>query len=717
MMSKLFGVLQRVGKAFMLPIALLPAAGILLGVGGALLNLTTLQNPPAIYEGLIRFVSIGSVTAVLTIMKNVGDIVFANLPLLFAIGIAVGLAKSDKGTAALAAAIGFIVMHQAISTMLALGLTTIGVITPDNIPVQYSTYVTNTLGIFTLNISVFGGIVAGVTAAILHNKYHKIQLPQVLGFFGGSRFVPIVTCVTMLVVGVVLAFVWPFIQNGIAVVAGWVNNSGPLGTFLYGTIERSLIPVGLHHVFYTPFWFTGFVQSNVLLEGGGTMLIDGANTAYFAQLSNMGALVGANAEVMNQVVMGSTRFMAGKFPFMMFGLPGAALAMYRTAKPERRKQVGGLLISAAATAILTGITEPLEFAFLFVAPVLYITHAIIAGISFMLMDLFNVFIGMTFSGGIIDFALFGLLPAGAGVPTNWLYVIIVGVVLFAVYYFLFSFLIKKMDLKTPGREDEEDVIESPEGLKEGSELADSVLEALGGQDNITNLDACITRLRVSVKDVKQVDKNRIKALGASGVMEVGDNIQAIFGGRSDNIKNQINDIIEGRVSTVEVKVKTEEVAKPKVVATYEEILIPITGRVMPITEVPDQVFSQKMLGDGFAVEPANGEVFAPVSGKVVTVFPTQHAIAIETDAGREVLIHFGMDTVNLKGEGLKALVKEGDAIKAGDKILSVDIGAIKDKVPSLITPIVFTNLGEHESLEIHAGHVNARDKNKVKLKS
>lgn len=542
-MSKIFSILQRVGKAFMLPIALLPAAGILLGVGGALLNLLSLENPPAIYEGLIAFVSNDIVTVILTVMKNVGDIVFANLPLLFAIGIAVGLAKSDKGTAALAAAIGFIVMHQSISTMLGLGVTTLGVLTPDNVPAQYSTYVTSTLGIFTLNISVFGGIIAGFVASILHNKFHKIQLPQILGFFGGSRFVPIVTCVTMLVVGVVVAFTWPFIQNGIAVVAGLVNNSGPIGTFLYGTIERALIPVGLHHVFYTPFWFTGFVQAEVLLDAGGTMLVDGANTAYFAQLSNMGAIVGANADVMAEVVNTSTRFMAGKFPFMIFGLSGAALAMYRTAKPEKRKMVGGLLISAAATAALTGITEPIEFAFLFVAPVLYAIHSVIAGLSYMIMDILNVFIGMTFSGGLIDFTLFGLLPAGAGVATNWIYVVLVGIVLFVVYYVMFTFCIKKFNLKTPGREDDE--VESADGAdKDGLALAQNVLEALGGKGNITNLDACITRLRVSVNDKNLVDKARIKALGASGVMEVGDNVQAIFGGKSDIIKNQIQEIID-----------------------------------------------------------------------------------------------------------------------------------------------------------------------------
>ena len=720
MISKLFSILQRVGKAFMLPIALLPAAGILLGIGGAFLNLTTLENPPAIYQGVIQVVNIGWVTAALTVMKDVGDIVFANLPFLFAIGIAVGLAKSDKGTAALAAAIGFIVMHQTISTVLGLGITTLGVITPDHIPAEYSTYVTTTLGIFTLNVSVFGGIIAGVTASILHNKFHKIQLPQVLGFFGGSRFVPIVTCVTMLVIGVVLAMVWPFIQNGIAVVAALVNESGVIGTFLYGTLERSLIPVGLHHVFYTPFWFTGFVQSNVLLDGGGTMLIDGANTAYFAQLSNMGALVNASPEIMNEVVKGSTRFMAGKFPFMIFGLAGAALAMYRTAKPERKKQVAGLLGSAALTAALTGITEPLEFAFLFVAPVLYAIHAVLAGLSYMLMDIFNVFIGMTFSGGLIDFTLFGLLPAGAGVPTNWIYVILVGLILFPIYYFTFSFFIKKFDLKTPGRED--DLDETSDKDTNGKSLAENVLEALGGKENITNLDACITRLRVSVRSVKEVDKDRIKALGASGVMEVGDNIQAIFGGRSDNIKNDILDIIEGKMPTqststqpkaVEKEVQKEEVQKQD--NSNLEIAMPIEGVLVPLEKVPDPVFAEKMMGDGFAIDPANGKVYAPVAGEVVNLFPTKHAIGIMSNEGREVLIHFGIDTVTLKGEGFTAHVEAGDKVQVGDLLLTVDLEAVRAKVPSVVTPVLFTDLTPDQKVEVVEGPVKVGETNKVRV--
>lgn len=718
-MKRVFGLLQRVGKAFMLPIALLPAAGILLGVGGAFLNVAQLDNPPAVYAGLIAVVNNPFINALLTVMRDVGDIVFGNLPLLFAIGIAVGLAKSDKGTAGLAGAIGFIIMHRAISTMLGLGVTSLGVITPDNIPAQYTTYVTTTLGIFTLNISVFGGMIAGMIAAALHNRFHKIELPQVLGFFGGSRFVPIVTAVTMLAVGVIISFIWPYVQQGISVIAALVNQSGTIGTFFYGTIERSLIPFGLHHVFYTPFWYTGFVQTDVLLNGGGTMLIDGANTAYFAQLSNMGALVGADSATMGELVKGTTRFMAGKFPFMMFGLAGGALAMYKNARPERKKIVGGLLLSAAATAAITGITEPLEFSFLFVAPLLYGVHAILAGLSFMLMDIFNVFVGMTFSGGLIDFALFGLLPAGAGVPTNWIYIIIVGVVYFGLYYVVFNFMIKKFNLKTPGREDESELTETV-AVTDMTVLANEVLKALGGAQNITNLDACITRLRVSLKDIAHVDKARLKALGASGVMEVGNNIQAIFGGKSDNIKNSINDIIKGRVTvpdSQEVIVETKQETKAEVASKKgEKVIMPLNGRLMPITEVPDPVFGEKMMGDGFAIEPVDGEVVSPVDGKVVNVFPTKHAIAIESTNGYEVLVHFGIDTVNLKGEGLTAHVKEGDMVKTGDKLITADIEAIRPNVPTLITPIVFVNLAEGETIEVKAGDVKRGDSNKVTIK-
>ena len=556
--------LQRIGKAIMLPIAALPIAGILLGVGGALLGIAGLENAPSIYNPLISFVNIPAVTAILTVMKNIGDIIFGNLPVLFAVGVAVGLAKKDKGTAALAAVFGFLVMNQVISSLLALGVTQLGTLTAANIGEfsQYEYYVTTNLGIFTLNMSVFGGIITGIVTAALHNRFHTIQLPPVIGFFSGSRFVPIVTALAMAVVGAILAFVWPFVQDGISVLSNWVNNAGALGTFLFGTIERALIPFGLHHVFYTPFWYGSFVEAQVLVDGV-YQTVAGANTAYFVQLSNMTDLVGASAETMQTVVSGTTRFMAGKFPFMMFGLPGAALAMYKTAHPSKKKVVGSLLISAAVTAFLTGITEPLEFTFIFVAPVLYGIHCVLAGLSFMLMDIFNVFIGMTFSGGLIDFSLFGLLPAGAGVPTKWFMVLIVGAVYAVVYYFLFRFIIVKFNLKTPGRDENEEEtklytkadFQETKGNKDasvkgngkaGDEISQNaplVLEALGGEENIVSVDACITRLRVEVNDKSKVDKDTLKALGASGVMEVGNGIQAIFGVKADRYKNEINTIL------------------------------------------------------------------------------------------------------------------------------------------------------------------------------
>lgn len=542
--------LQRIGKAIMLPIAALPIAGILLGVGGALLGIAGLADAPSVYQPLIAFVNIPAVTAILTVMKNIGDIIFGNLPLLFAVGVVVGLAKKDKGTAALASVFGFIVMNQVISTLLGLGVTQLGTVTPSNVG-EFGTYVTTNLGIFTLNMSVFGGIITGIITAILHDKYHEIQLPQVIGFFSGSRFVPIITSVVMALVGAVLAFAWPIVQNGIGYIADLVRNAGFIGTFFYGVIERALIPFGLHHVFYTPFWFGSFVDANVLI-GGSWQTIAGANTAYFAQLSSMTNLVGASPETMSTIVSGTTRFMAGKFPFMMFGLPAAAFAMYKCAAPSKRKQVGSLLLAAAVTSFLTGITEPLEFTFLFVAPVLYGVHCVLAGLSFMLMDIFRVFIGMTFSGGFIDFSLFGLLPAGAGVPTRWFMVLAVGAVYAVVYYFLFTFMIKKFNLKTPGRdENEEDTklftkadyqeVKSSKG--EIVEKSPAVLEALGGEENIVSVDACITRLRVEVKDKTKVNKADLKSLGATGVMEVGNGIQAIFGVKADAYKNEINKIL------------------------------------------------------------------------------------------------------------------------------------------------------------------------------
>lgn len=545
--------LQRIGKAIMLPIAALPVAGILLGVGGSLINIAALENAPAIYQPLIAFVNIPMITIILKIMQGIGDIVFGNLPVLFAVGTAVGLAKQDKGTAALASVFGFLIMNQVIGVLLGVGATPLGTLVSGDVPAQYAQYVTTTLGIFTLNMSVFGGIITGIVTATLHNKYYNIQLPAVIGFFSGARFVPIVVSLAMAVVGALLAYIWPFVQDGIAVIALFVKNAGPIGTFLYGLIERALIPFGLHHIFYTPFWYGSFVDGQVIIDGAW-QTIQGANYAYFAQLGNMQSIVGADADTMSTIVSGTTRFMAGKFPFMMFGLPAAALAMYHTAAPNKKKIVGSLLVSAAFTSFLTGITEPLEFTFLFVAPVLYVVHCIMAGLSFFLMDILNVFIGMTFSGGLIDFTLFGILPAGAGVPTNWIRAILVGAGYAVVYYFLFKTLILKLNLKTPGREgDEEEAklyskadFQAAKGLDGKDEIvqkAPEVLAALGGEENAVSIDACITRLRVEVKDKSKVDKDKLKALGAVGVVEVGNGIQAIFGAKADAYRHEINRIL------------------------------------------------------------------------------------------------------------------------------------------------------------------------------
>ena len=556
----MFKYLQRIGKAIMLPIAALPIAGILLGIGGAFIGIASLENAPSIYNPLISFVNLEFVTAILQIMNDIGNIIFGNLPILFAVGVAVGLAKEDKGTAGLAAIFGYLIMNQVISTLLGLGYTTLGVVTPDNVG-EYGTYVTTSLGIFTLNMSVFGGIIAGLVTSMLHNRFYNITFNPMFSFFAGSRFVPIITSLVMALVGALLAFVWPVVQDGIAWLSELVQGSGLVGTFFYGLIERSLIPFGLHHVFYTPFWYSSFVEADVIINGVHTV-ISGASPAYFQQLGSMSDLVGVSQATMDEIVSGTTRYMSGKFPFMMFGLPGAALAIYKCAKPSKKAVVGSLLFSAAGTAALTGITEPIEFTFLFVAPWLFAIHAVLAGLSFLLMDLFNVFIGMTFSGGLIDFALFGLLPAGAGVATHWYYVLIVGVVYFALYYFIFSFIIKKFNLKTPGREDEEEETKlftkadfqektgqtdtkaaKTSGNDELRTIAPLVLEALGGSDNIENIDACITRLRVEVKDAKKVDKNQLKKLGAAGVLEVAGGVQAIFGGKSDTLKNYIKEIM------------------------------------------------------------------------------------------------------------------------------------------------------------------------------
>ena len=527
----------------------------------------------------------------------------------------------------------------------------------------------------------------GLIASAMYNRFYKIELPPYLGFFAGKRFVPIVTAAIGVLLGILMTFIWPPIQQGLFYFSRSMIDANPtIASFLFGVIERALIPFGLHHIWYNPFWY----QFGEYVNKAG-QLIMGDQNIFFAQLKD-------------GVPFTAGTFMTGKFPFMMFGLPAAALAIYQEAKPENKKAVAGIMGSAALTSFLTGITEPLEFAFLFVAPVLFGVHALMAGLSFMIMQILNVKIGMTFSGGIIDFILFGIIPN----RTPWYLVIVVGAVYALVYYSLFRVLIRKFNLKTPGREDDNEKL-STTNPSEAS-LASGVLKSLGGKENIENLDACITRLRVIVKDVSKVNKDELKALGAAGVMEVGNNIQAIFGPKSDILKGQIKDIIAGNVpikSKLEAKDEMGEIDKRYLEDIPEDILAPLTGNVIKLEEVPDKVFAEKMMGEGFAIEPLGNVVTSPVSGEITSLFATKHAIGITSDNGLEILIHVGMDTVSLNGEGFTAYINQGDKVKVGDKLLSVDFDKIKEKVPSIITPVVFTNLTENSKLEINYGEVKS----------
>ncbi|MGD8190815.1 glucose-specific PTS transporter subunit IIBC [Brevibacillus ginsengisoli] len=666
-MKKSFGTLQKVGKALMLPVALLPAAGILLALGNALHNPALLNLFPGLEAHWVQ--------AIAAVMEQAGGIVFGNLSVLFAVGVAVGLAGGE-GVAGLAAIIGYLIMNVTISTIMG--------ITPAHIGTNPS--YANVLGIPTMQTGVFGGIFVGVLAAIMYNKFFKIELPSYLGFFAGKRFVPIVTAAVSVLLGMVMVVIWPPIQHGLNAFSHNMVDANPtLAAFIFGVIERSLIPFGLHHIFYSPFWFE-FGQ--YVTKSGA--IVHGDQAIFFNQIKD-GATLTAGT------------FMTGKFPFMMFGLPAAALAIYHEARPEQKKIVAGIMGSAALTSFLTGITEPIEFSFLFVAPVLFGIHCIFAGLSFMTMQLLNVKIGMTFSGGVIDFLLFGVLPN----RTEWWLVIPVGLAFAVIYYFGFRFAIRKFNLKTPGREDVVDDADAPK--VEAGELAHHVLEAMGGQANIEHLDACITRLRVSVKDIKHVDKDRLKKLGAAGVMEVGNNIQAIFGPKSDNLKTQIADIMQGKTPTKFVE-KTSPVALNVPVNANEQFIAPMKGALLPIEEVPDKTFSQKLMGDGFAINPTDGTVVAPFDGTVATLFHTKHAIGLVSEFGREVLIHVGIDTVKLNGEGFEALVQDGDTVKKGQPLLKVDLSSIEKQVPSIITPVIFTNLqaGEYVHVDAAKGVITIR---------
>lgn len=700
MKDKIFGVLQRVGRSFMLPIAILPVAGLLLGIGSSFTNETMLQA-----YGLMDIMGPGTfLYSILCVMSKAGDIVFANLPIIFAMGVAIGMAKKEKDVAALSAAIAFFIMHASISAMID---------SHGGAEAMLEGATASVVGITSLQMGVFGGIIVGLGVAALHNRFYKIELPQVLSFFGGTRFVPIISGVTYTVVGIIMYYIWPVIQQGIYAVGGVVLESGYAGTWLYGLMERALIPFGLHHVFYLPFWQTAL---------GGTMevagrVVEGAQNIFFAQLAD---------PTVEHFAVSATRFMSGKFPLMIFGLPGAALAMYKTAKPEKRKVVGGLLLSAALTSMLTGITEPLEFTFLFVAPLLYVIHCVLAGAAYMLMHIFNVGVGMTFSGGFIDMFLFGILQGNE--KTNWIWIVIVGIAYFFIYYFLFSFLIKKLDLKTPGRDDNEEVKlyrrSDVDAKKAGSsagtvedELSAAICRGLGGKKNISDVDCCATRLRCTVFDFNLVDDALLKSTGASGVVKKGNGIQLIYGPRVTVIKANLEDYLETAPDelvtpvTVEMDIvagKTEEKETTGEVVKTTIVYSPVTGVAADLSETPDEAFAGRMMGDGAMVIPEDGTVYAPEDGEVCFVFDTKHAIGFQTTTGLALLLHMGIDTVTLGGAGFDVVVNAGDKVKKGDVLMKIDLDYIKEHAPSLASPILCTELEDNQKIRlITTGKVEA----------
>lgn len=745
MKDRIFGVLQRVGRSFMLPIAILPVAGLLLGIGGSFTNETTLKT-----YGLEGIMGQGTVFhGIFQVMNDAGNIVFSNLPILFAIGVAIGMAKKEKEVAALSAVIAFFIMHASISALISIN---------GGIENMLQGAVADVCGITSLQMGVFGGIVVGLGVAALHNRFYRIELPQVLSFFGGTRFVPIISALVYTLVGILMYFIWPPVQIGINSVGNVVLNSGYIGTWVYGFMERLLIPFGLHHVFYIPFWQTAVGGT---MEVGGR-IVEGAQNIFFAQLADSGV---------THFAVSATRFMSGKFPLMIFGLPGAALAMYRTAQPGKRKLVYGLLLSAALTSMVTGITEPLEFTFLFVAPLLYGIHCVFAGLAYALMHFFNVGVGMTFSGGLIDLFLFGILQGNA--KTNWIWVVIVGVFYFIIYYFLFSFLIKKLNLRTPGRFDDDEVklykrsdvdakkkgssgtdlgdtavsesdgvagsksggtagSDEGDGSKEAiaNELSIAICKGLGGKDNISDVDCCATRLRCTVFNADLVNDSVLRMTGASGVVHKGNGVQIIYGPKVTVIKSDFEEFLESDLADTIGK-ETEALREnykdsirennengtmesnenngngitrkeTSITSGGKKILVlsPITGFADKIENAPDEAFASKMMGDGAVVTPRAPIVKAPVDGEVTFVFDSKHAIGIKDSNGLNYIIHVGIDTVKLGGKGFDVFVRAGDKVKYGDTLMKLDLEYLKKNAPSIVSPVLCTDMNNRMTIKL-----------------
>lgn len=658
--SKIFNILQKLGKSFMFPIAILPIAGLLLGIGSSFTNPVTISSIGAenvIYQGSLLY-------SIFSIMSGVGSAIFDNLPLIFTIGVAIGMADKNKETASLAAALSYIVMNVTINKILIVR----GMIDADGNIVSnvVDGMITNSLGITTLQIGVFGGIVIGIVVSMLHNKFCGIKLPEYLAFFGGNRFVPIISVFASIIIGFIFSIIWPTIQNGIVYLGGLVAKGGVVGAFLFDAIKRLLVPFGLHHIFYLPFWQTAI---------GGTATVAGvqyigAQNILFAQLADPNTL---------HLSREYSIYFSGAYPIMLFGIPAACYAIYKNAKEDNKKQTKSLMISAAVASFLTGITEPVEFPILFASPILYLVHSICYGISSAIIYLTNVTIGSTFSQGFIDLFLLGILPGNQ--KTSWLTLIPIGLAFSAIYYFLFDFAIKKFDLKTPGREEFANEIKIDAINQDASDM---IVSGLGGIDNIVSYDCCATRLRVDIVDSNLVSDSELKNTGALGIMKKETAIQVIYGPGVNIVKEKLEKYIKS--------------------GGDGSILIrsPLVGKYVPLEEVPDEAFATKTLGEGIAVEPDDPYVYAPADGKIIFIYPTKHAIGFMCDNGISLLIHLGMDTAELKGKGLEALVEQGDTVKLGTKIIKMDLNYLRKNAKTLISPIIISDLNPSKKVEIIA---------------
>lgn len=688
MKKHLFSLLQRIGQSFMLPIALLPIAGIFLGIGSSLTN----TNMLAAYH-LKGLMGPGTAPYILfSLLNSAGSIIFDNLPILFAVGVAIGMARSEKATAALSSIVAFFVMHSTIGSLITYTGRSHSFLTGAT---------TEIVGITSLQMGVFGGIIVGLGVAALHNRFYKIELPKVFSFFGGTHFIPIISAITYVGVGILMFYIWPPIQILINDAGKLVLMSGYGGTFVYGLLERALIPFGLHHVFYMPFWQTA-VGGRELVNG---QLIEGAQNIFFAELASPDT---------SHFSVAATRFMSGKFPLMMFGLPGAALAMYTCARPENKKAVGSLLLSAAISSAVTGITEPLEFAFLFVAPPLYVIHCAFAGLSYMLMHMLNVGIGMTFSGGFLDFFLFGILQGNT--KTSWLHVIPVGILYFIVYFIVFRVMILKFNYQTPGHEKD-----NATPVNNADNKSQQILDGLGGLENISDLSCCATRLRVTLHRPSKLNKEKLLATGAAAIVANGDGVQVVYGPEVTVIHARLQDyiaqIIPASSSTTDnsaaVPTTSAEVSNPAVSAEAKDsdnlsvadaitdiVYAPCNGTVIPLKEINDGVFSEGYIGEGLAIEPVDGSFYAPFDCSVAMVFDTHHAIALHTANDTELILHVGLDTVKLNGQHLEVFVQEGQKIQKGDLILRADLEGIQSAGCRTVTPVVITGAGGAESVEL-----------------